>query len=566
VKAVAARIKREHPASHASWTARSITARDGMTNSETWLILGLLVATVVMVLLIASANVANIMLARMAGRRREIAVRGALGASRLQIARQILVEGFVLAVIGAAVGLGLAHASIKLLSVMAPGNFLFEMLEVNYRVVGFAIVLAFIAPVFFAVLPAMQSARLQTVSSIGDLGARVAGGRRATRVRGALVVAQIALAMTLMVVAALAVQSIVGLMSIDPGFRSGALAVARFEMPEWRYASEQDIRSAAAAAVDAATAAPGVSRAVITSRVPAIDADVMRPLDVDGVPLTERESRTVGETIAGAGYFEAIGIPLLTGRAFDGRDRDGAQGVAVVSRTTADRYLGGLQQAPGRRIRLGAAEWATVVGVVENTANPDVDEQPNPIVYLPFEQHPARSAVLLAVSAQPEAVPSALRDALRRLDRDIAVEAATFDDLLIQEFAATRVIVALFMAFGGIATLLAASGLYGVVAFVVAQRTREFGVRLALGAKPADVRRLMLSQGGTLIAIGLALGLAGSFGLAQLTRGILYGVSASDPPTYAAIAAIIAVTALAATYVPARRAMRVDPIEALRTD
>jgi putative ABC transport system permease protein len=520
-----------------------------------------------MVLLIACANVTNILLAGMAGRGRELAVRAALGAGRRRLIAQLLSEALVLAAAGGLLGLGLAYGGIKVLGALARGNFFFDMLEVNYRVAMFVMAVSFVAPVLFALIPALQAARTHVAGGLNELGARIAGTRRARRLRGALVISQIAIAMTLMVVSALALRSLLAIMSVDLGFDGGRIAVVRFEAPAWRYPSDDDVRRIVDAAAERLRATPGVTSAASASAVPAIDADVMREFDIEGIPIEPGQSRLAGRTVAGDRYFDTLAIPMLSGRGFDRRDMAGGQRVAVVSRTAADRYLGGVTEAVGRRVRLDAAgPYSTVIGVAADVANPDVDRDPNPIVYVPFAQQPQREAVVIVASDSPAAVLGGLRDAMRALDRDVAIDVASFDMLLRREFAATRALVALFLAFGGVALALAASGLYGVIAFVVAQRTREFGVRVALGAQPADVRWLMLRQGGGLIAAGLAIGLAGSLALAQTTRGILFGVSASDPSTYVAVGALVAATALVAAYLPARRAMRLNPLDALRAD
>jgi predicted permease len=567
VKAIAARIREEHPATHTAWSARVVSTREGMTGADTWLILTLLAVTVVMVLLIACANVTNILLAGLAARGRELAVRAALGASRRQIVAQLLAEALVLAAAGGLLGLAFSHGAIKALGALAEGNFVFDTLAVDYRMVLFAMTLAFIAPAMFALIPAMQSTRRQASTGLNALGTRIAGTGRARRLRGTLVVAQIALAMALMVVSTLALRTAIALMEVDLGVASDRIATVRFEVPVWKYASDDEVRRMVEGAVDRLRAVPGVATAAAASAVPAIDADILRPLDVEGQPLERGQSRLAGLTVAGSGYFETLGISIVAGRAFDGRDGHDGRRVAIVSRTAADRHLGGVTAALGRRVRLDAsAALATVVGVAADIVNPDVDQDPNPIVYLPFAQQPQRDAVVLAASDAPAVVTGGMRDAMRALDPDVAVAVETFDAMLGREFAATRALVALFAAFGGVALALAASGLYGVIAFVVAQRTREIGVRVALGARPADVRRLMLGQGGSLIAAGLGIGLAGSLALAQVTRGILFGVRASDPSTYLAVALLVGITAMVAVYVPARRAMRIDPMQALTAE
>ncbi|MEX2271513.1 MAG: ABC transporter permease [Vicinamibacterales bacterium] len=567
IKALADRIASQHPVTHASWSARVVPVREGIAGENDKLILALLVITVTMVFLIACANVTNMLLASMAGRGREFAVRSALGAGRGQVIGQLLSEAFVLAAAGGLLGLAFSYAAIKLLASLAQGNFFFDTLAVNYRIALFVMLLSFVAPVLFALIPALQSTRTQASGGLNDLGARIAGTPRARRLRGALVVAQIALAMTLMVVSTLALRSLIAVMTVDLGFNDARIAVVRFEAPPWKYASDDDVRRLVAASLDRLRAAPGVTLATAASSVPGIDADVMGELDIEGRPADRGVSRLAGRVLAGDQYFDTLGIPILAGRPIDARDSLDARPVSVVSRTAAERYLGGVESAVGQRVRLGAAAaFTTVVGVAADVANSDVDQDPNPIVYLPFAQQPWRDIVVLAASPAPAAVTSGLRDAMHAVDRDVAVDVATFGGLLRQEFSALPGLAALFVAFGGVALALAASGLYGVIAFVVAQRTREFGVRVALGARPSDLRSLLVRQGGVLIGTGLVLGLAGSIALAQVTRGVLFGVSVSDPTTYLAIALIVAVTALVATYVPARRAMRVDPIEALRAE
>jgi putative ABC transport system permease protein len=565
-RAVSRRLQQEHPDTNAGWSARLVSSREGMTGPDTYLILGLLMLAVGFVLLIACANIANLVLAKATGRRREMAVRTALGASRARMVRQILTENMLLGLLGGALGLGLAWGGLAIIKAAAYEPF-FELVVIDRNVLVFTAALALVTPLVFALLPAVHSARTDVNDALKDGGTRAGGGVRGRRGRAALVVSQLTLAVALLIVSTLVVQSMLALNRVDWGFQPGGVLSFRVEAPEWRYAHDIAVGDFYHRVLDRFGALPGVDSVAATDRVPVLGGESTVQLTVDGYDASRPEDRPWAvPTHASSDFFRAAGIPIVAGRGFEPRDTRDSQPVAVVGVETARRYWGGAEQAIGGRIRIegDAREWITVTGVAGDIRNPNLRGQ-SPQVYLPVAQSMKRGMSVLVRAADPEALRAAARAEMRAIDSDVAVhQLRTLEQAFEEETASSTILASMFVSFSLLALALAATGLYGVVSYSVSQRTQEIGIRMALGAMTADIRRMIARQTLALVAIGCALGLAGGAALSMLATSVLYQVSASDPAAYIGAVVILAAVGALAAWVPARRAARIDPAQSLR--
>jgi len=542
--------------------------------------LKLLLAVVALLLVLACANVTNLLLARAAGRRKEIAVRLALGARPWQIIRQLLTESLLLAGLGAGAGLLLAPWLYELLFAFQPG---FEiersMLEgsLDARVLGFTALAAILSGVLFGLVPAWQSARTNLLPALKDAAASSAPHERRWNVRNALVVAQVALALVMLVGAGLLVRSLQRLFAIDPGFRAENLLIVPLELPRAAYASAKD--EAGKRAVDERNnqyfvqltervkALPGVESATTAWITPLGNLLAKVSVVIEGWQTKPGENLAIDDTKVGPGYHELLGIPLVEGRGFTEHDNASAPGVVIVNETLARTYFP--NQSPlGKRLSLGPRQpWLEIIGVTRDLRLHSLTEAPLPHLDLPALQHPYGSFARLVVRTKLDpltVLPSVRKEALA-LEAQVAIETpTTLYDELKNSIAVSRMASTLTSLFGLTALLLAGIGLYGVMSYAVSRRTREIGIRMALGAGRGDVLRLMLKQGLLLTSLGLGLGLLAAMWLTRLIQTLLYGVGTTDPLTFIAVALLLAGVALLACYVPARRATKVDPMVALR--
>jgi putative ABC transport system permease protein len=568
LKAIAAREQREHPATQAGWSVRLSPFRDAMTSADTWVILAMLSLCVAFVLAIACANVANLMLVRSTVRERETAVRLALGASRRRLVRQLVTEGALLALLGGAVGVLLASWGLQLIRSVTYEPF-FDLVRIDRRVLSFSAAISLLTPLIFALVPALRSTRGDVVGALKEGTGRSATGSGGGRGRSALVVLQLALALSLLIVAGLSVRSALAVQRLRLGFDTKELVTLRIDLPAAKYGDGARIRAFFDELLGEIARLPQSRGAAAASALPVLQDPPTAALTVDGdAPVNPEVGRFAARVAVTPGYFRALGLPLLQGRSFTQRDVADSEPVAVVSTSLVSRYLAGGDPI-GRRIRLGPPEsqapWLTVVGVAGDVQSAHLGDPPTPHVYVPFGQQPERAMVVLVRSSDTAAVVGAARSALARLDPDQPLyDARTMREALHIELASMRLITGLFFTFAAVALGLAAVGLYGVVSYAVSQRTREIGVRMALGAQTADVIRMVLGQSLVLIGIGLAVGLAAGLGLARAMASALFGVRATDPLTFVAVAATLGSVALVAALVPARRATKVDPIQALR--
>ena len=519
------------------------------------------------VLLIACVNLASLMLSQTARREKEMCLRAALGAGSRRLARQSLTESFLLSMLGGAVGLLLGYWGRWALWSERPA-FLRQSdlaLPLDGRVWAFTFAIAVLTAILFGLVPAWKVSRptlMETLNSGGRSGS-MAWGR--SRFRQALVVSEVALALVALVGAALFLRSFAFAQGLDPGFESKRLFVMGFDLGSQHYdqdRGEQYFRDA----IERAASSPGVQSAAVASNFP-LGGGVGRTIFLEGQDAESGHRGTLTTlNDVSSGYFQTLGIPLHHGRAFNDLDRKETKPVAIVNHAMAKHFWPG-ESPLGKRFHfIGEMRLLEVVGEVGDSWQFGVGEDPQPVAYLPITQAYSPFAVLqVRTMGDPKTVLPSVRESVQSIDRNLAfVGVSTIGGLLDQGLWAPRMGAFLMGAFGLLALLLATVGIYGVLSYSVTQRTQEVGIRVALGAAPASVRGLIVKQGMTLVAIGVGIGVVGSVGLARLMTSLLFGVKASDPLTFAAATFVLAAVAFVATYLPARRATKVDPVVALR--
>ena len=530
-----------------------------------WRVSLLLFAVVGLVLLIACANVANLLLVRASVRRREIAVRLALGASRSRLIRQLLTESLLLALLGGALGLLLTQWTARMLPGFFPANDANGLdLSLDWLVFVFNLGVTLLIAVLFGLAPALQSTRINLLPSLKD-EAGVQGQRsRRIGLRDALVVSQLALSLVLLVGAALFVRSLRNAISFDPGFVAQNLLIASIET---RGASlnKQQGQAFYQQAVERAGSLPGVQAVTLTAIAPLGGGGQRRGVEFEGYQPQKNEDTETNTNVIGLNYFSTMGIPVVAGRDFNAQDREGGPSAVIVNEEVARRYYGG--NALGKRLKIGSdSPFSEIVGVVRNAKYRNLREQSLPFIYIPLgQEHHAGMVLMVRTAGDPAALVASVRSEMRALNKDVPVfSVQTMEERIGGQLAADRMIAVLLSVFAGGALLLAAIGIYGVMGYAVAQRTHEIGIRIALGAEQRDILRLVLGQGVLLILIGAGVGLALAFAATRVLQSLLFGVSATDPLTFAVVLLVLVGVALLACYLPARRATKVDPLVALR--
>ncbi len=529
---------------------------------------GLLMTVVGLVLLIACANVANLMLARSTARRKEIAVRMALGAGRARLVRQLLAESVLLAVLGGAAGLLLAVWGRDLLLAYRPPQ-VFPIaldLPIDASVLGFTLGVSLLTGILFGLAPALQCSRPDLVTDLKEKSAQSGGGR--FNLRNVLVAGQVALSLVSLIGAGLFLRGLASAQRVDPGVDTRNLLVLGFDLGAQGYdrvRGEEFHRRL----LEQLAAAPGVRAAALSTMLPIGGGGFGRTVYPEGREPSAGDSGVfVTINTVSPGYFDALGVALLRGRTFTDLDRDGAPRAAVINEAMARRFWPG-EEAVGKRFKFyGDQTFAEVAGVVETTKLFSLGEDPQPVAYLPLLQAYEPALTLnLRTASDPAGLAESVRRHVQGLDPTLpVVNVFTGEDLLDQTLWAPRVCAGLLSLFGLVALALAAVGIYGVMSYSVNRRTHELGIRMALGARAPDVLRLVLRQGMTLVAVGLLAGLVASLVAARAISSLLFGVSAADPATYATLSAVLAGVALLAAYLPARRATKVDPMIALRAE
>ncbi|MEK6286650.1 MAG: ABC transporter permease [Acidobacteriota bacterium] len=558
---LAHQLESEYSQSNSGWGVSVVSLQEKVVGNVKQGLLVLL-AAVGFVLLVACANVANLLLTRGATRQKEIAIRVALGAGRRRVIQQLLTESTVLALLGGALGLLLALWGIDALRALSPSNLpRIEEIRIDGRVLGFTLIATLLTGLLFGLAPARQATRIDLQETLKEGGR---GSSMSTRrlLRGLLVVSEIALSLILLVGAGLMGRSLLALVSVDPGFRTENLTTMELSLPQYKYPQEHQQAAFFQELLERAESLPGMRSVALTTAVPLSGNEMKTSFTIVG-----RESagkNWANMQIVSPDYFRTMAIPLLKGRPFATSDAKGAPDVVIINEIMARRFWPD-QDPLGKQIPFGDS-GPTIVGVVGNVKHTGLQEEHEPGVYFPFLQAPFRSMVLVA-RADSEAITLAvpLRALVHSIDKDQPVENfSTMEQVLSRSVAQPRFLAILLGVFATLALALAAVGVYGVMSFAVAQRTHEMGIRMALGAQPRDILRLVLGEGMALAVIGVAAGLLGSFAVTRAISGMLYQVSATDPITFIVISLLLTGVALAASFIPARRAMRVDPMVALR--
>jgi predicted permease len=529
-----------------------------------------LMCMVGVVLLIACANIANLLLARAASRQREVSIRLALGAGLGRIVKQQLAESVVLAAGGAGVGLLFAAWTGSFLLAALPGNGGDRGLHANpdARVIVFALALALVTALVFSIMPSFHATRTSVSGALKEEAGSVAGGGRQARVRGALVVAQVALSMVLLSGAALFARSLFNLKSVDPGFAIDHLVAFSIDPSLSGYDVARS-RTLFQRIQTELASLPGVRSVSMAEIGPLTGNDWGMTIKVDGYVPKENEDMNPSVDAVGPGYFSTLGVPLVAGREFTPADESTSPRVAVINETLA-RYFFGSTNPIGRRFGFGRdrATDIEIVGVVKDTRSQNLRKEPVRFVYIPYTQDPSLGSLSFYVRAATDAAPaSSIREAVQRVDPSLPMyDMKTMSTQVDESLFVDRMVAALSVAFGALATLLAAIGLYGVISYAVARRTREIGIRMALGAERTRVLWLVLREAAVLAGAGIGAGIVAALLLVRYVQSQLYGLSATNPRTMLAAAVVLAFVALLAGYVPARRATAIDPILALRTE
>ena len=564
VHAILVRLKRQYGDKEGSIGGSVVSLHEDLVGSARPALVVLLGA-VTLLLLIACSNVANIVLARGTSRQREIAIRSALGAGRLRLVRQLLTESAVLAAVGGGLGLLLAVAAMAPLRAMVPSGLLVgSRLALDTRVLLFTAAISMASGTLFGLFPALQLARRDVIGTLKETGRGLAGSR-ANRTRSLLVVTEIALAAVLLLGAGLLIRSFERLLSVPHGFDADGLITGRLTLPAGRYPEPSTRLSAVQGMLEKVRALPGTTSAAVVSRLPLNQGASRRGVDIEGFPDL---SFSPDYQVVSGDYFRAMAIPILQGRVFEDRDRAGGPGAIIVSESLARKFFPN-RDALGRRMKVGLGdEWSSVVGVVGDVRQHRLEEKSVPTVYVPYSQDPWPVLTLVARTRMPpEKAAIGLAAAVRSIDPDQALSRVRpMRQVMSESVSAQRLRMVLLALFAFLALVLACVGLYGVMAYSVAQRSREIGIRMALGADSRRVLRLVVGQGLKLALGGLGAGLLLSIGFGRLMSSLLFDVRPTDAATFLGISLLLAAVAFLATSVPAWRATRVDPAVVLRGD
>jgi len=573
--AIAKRLEAQHPVENRGWGGRAADLRERFIGDETSLVILTMMGAVSFVLLIACANVANLMLARATARHREIAVRAALGAGRARIVRQLLTESVLVALMAGAVGVPLAYVGLKLIDASIPPEDALPYYihwAVDGQTLAYTLAVSLLTGVVFGLAPALQASKSNLQEALKE-GSRGSGaGARRSRLRSTLVVAEVALSLMLLVGASLFVRSFMNIQGAKAGFDTAPLMTLRFYLPGDRYDSTSAKTQRVEDILRRVEALPGVQAAFASNLIPLGGGGNGGNVVVEGRPVEAGDEPKIFWAGVTPHLFQTIGVPLVSGRTFTDAEGFDSSRVAVVSEALANK-LWPKANPLGQRFRFAddtSNHWLTVIGVARDFQYAQLDDREvDPAAYLPYPYHGAarNTGLTIRTAGDPTAVTAAVRREIRASDPALPVfEAATMNKVRETSYWQYGLFGWMFSVFGGIALFLAAIGVYGVIAYGVSQRTHEIGVRVALGARGRDVLRLVVGQGVALALVGVAVGVLGAFGVTRLIASILFDVSPSDPLSFAGVAVFLTAVAVVASYVPARRAMGVDPIVALRSE
>ena len=561
------RLAIDFPKSNEGWDAFPVPLHEQVVGDVKTALL-VLPGAVGFVLLIACANVANLLLVRAAGRRREMAIRAALGAGRWRLVRQMLIECTMLSVLGGFLGLGLAAFALKLITGLAPQNiYRLDSITLDGSVVVFTLIVSLLTALLFSLAPALQASRISLVTALkeGSSGASDGPGRH--HLRNLLVVAEVALALLLLTGAGLLIRSFIRLQNVPTGFQPEHLTAMTINLPNSVYPDRRARLDFTARLMPKLAMLPMLQSVSFSSALP-LDVGLQgTQFKVEGQQVLPGSEPHTYVSVVSPGYFQTMGTPLLEGRDFTTVDNADAPGVVIINSYLAQQYFAG-QDPVGKRLEMGFRRGPLeVIGVAADERQESLQTDSYPGMYLPYAQSPQPSPLVLLVrsSSDTSTVATVVRQQISTLDAQLPVyDVKTMGQVLYTAIARPRFVTSLLGMFAGVAVLLATIGIYGVMSYTVAQNTREIGIRLALGAQQGDVLKLVVGQGLVLTMLGVMIGLAGAFLLTRLMSNLLYGVTATDPITFVVVPALLFAVSLCACYVPASRAAKVDPMVALR--
>ena len=573
METITARLRQQYPDTNNRRFNRVLSLHEhlvGDTNKLLWLLLG----AVTFVLLIGCANVANLLLASGAARQKEMAIRTALGASRLRVMRQLFTESTILALTGGAVGLLIAYWGLAGITKLLPADFpRLNEIHMDLRVLAFTFAASVLTGILFGLAPALQISRSDVQESIRETGRGASGSLRQTKFRQALIVVEVALSVVLLAGAGLLFRSFMRLQSVETGFKSEQVLTARLTPSGTNFAQPADYVKFYNQVLEKLSTVPGVQDAGFINTLP-LDKGPTSGFRVEGRPITTPDKwPSVNYRSVTPNYFRAMGIPVVQGRAYTDRDDANAPAVMVVNQQLVHEVFPD-ENPIGKRITFGGTDpkgqpfWFEIVGVVANVRSLELREEPMAELYFSSLQDywPAMSLVVRS-SVEPASLGASVREVVNEVDKSVPVSnLKTMDHVVSESITQPRFNLFLLALFGTVAMLLSAAGIYGVTAYTVTQRTHELGIRMALGAQVRDVLKIILGKGMAVIGVGLVIGLASAIALMRLLRSLLFGVGENDPLTFVVITVGLLFVALLACYIPARRATKVDPLVALRTD
>jgi putative ABC transport system permease protein len=526
--------------------------------------------------LIACANVANLLLARAAVRQKEISIRIALGASRLRLIRQFLTESILLAALGGVVGLLLSLWGVSLLKAFIPPTIAQAgEVSIDGKVLIFTLLISLLTGLVFGLAPALQASKFNLNETLKEGGRDSAAGSRGNRIRDLLVIAEVAVSLILLIGAGLLINSFLRLRNVDPGFRTGNLLTMQVELPVQKYSDQARRSTFYTELISRIEALPGVNSAAVTNWIPLVQQGDSIGFSIEGRPDPapgQGKRPTVVTRVTSPHYFQTMGIQLMQGRVFNEQDKVDSPAVAVINETMARRFWPG-EDPVGKRITPGSLtspdpdDWLTIIGVAKDVRQFELVADPKPQMYISYMQAGffAPRHLVVSTAVEPLSLAAAVRRTIWDIDKDQPVSnIRTMEDILSDSIARQRFSMLLLGIFAAVALVLAAVGIYGVMSYSVAQRTREIGIRMALGARRGHVLMLTVGGGLKLVLIGVAIGLVAAFILTRVMSSLLFGVSATDPTTFIIISLVLVSVAALASYIPARRATKVDPMVALR--
>lgn len=573
METITARLRQQYPDTNSRRFNRVVGLQDhliGGSNTMLWLLFG----AVVFVLLIACANVANLLLASAAARSKEMAIRAALGASRMRVLRQLLTESAVLALAGGVLGLLLAFFGVAAIKGLLPQDFpRLTEIGIDWRVLGFTLLVSMLTAFLFGFAPALHISKADVQEAMKEGSRGNVGSARRTRLRHALIIAEVALSVVLLAGAGLLFRSFMRLQSVNVGFTPQQVLTARLSPSDPKFKTNADFVAFYDQLAERVRSLPGVQSVGLISNLPLRKGPNAR-FRIDGRPiLTPDKWAPASLRSVGQDYFRAMNIPIVQGRVFNDQDNDKVPLKLLVNQALVEKNFPG-EDPIGKRLTFGATDkdkqpiWTEIVGVVANVRSVELKEEAQPEVYFSMRQSPfPHNAIVIRSTVEPSSLTPALRQAVVEVDRTVPIsEIQTMDHIVSESVTQPRFNLFLLGLFSAIALLLSAAGIYGVTAYSVTQRTQELGIRIALGAQVSDVLKMILGQGMVVITIGLVIGLAAAFALMRLMRSLLFGIGENDPLTFVAITLVLAAVALLACFIPARRAAKVDPLIALRAE